>query len=336
MSVWRFLKDRLGLLAAFAAILVFCAASVRLGESRALYPVLTGGVIAVIYLVISFVRSASHLKKVSRAASQAGTDWISALPAPETGEQRVYHDALLRLSEASEARLSAVKAQSAEEVEFLTLWVHEIKTPIASAKLLLEAGLNHPDEQTLYAVSDELARIEDYVQQSLFYVRAGDFAADYRIDGFPLSSAVEAALQNEYATIRGKRLSLALTGLEYEVDSDEKWLSFIIKQLLDNAVKYSPAGGTIRVAAEQDEKQTRLTVSDEGAGIRSEDVRRVFRKGFTGGNGRVYYNSTGIGLYLSLRLAEKLGHRLTVSSECGKGTSFTLSINRDDAGGFQR
>jgi signal transduction histidine kinase len=121
-----------------------------------------------------------------------------------------------------------------------------------------------------------------------------------------------------------------MEALEQNINTDEKWLSFIVKQLLDNAVKYSLPAKTIKIYTKQTENEIILNIEDEGAGIRQEDIRRIFDKNFTGMNGRKLYNSTGIGLYLSQKLAEKLGHTITVTSKYGCGTCFSIHFPKEN------
>jgi signal transduction histidine kinase len=171
---------------------------------------------------------------------------------------------------------------------------------------------------------DDIDRIEDFIQMTLFYSRADDFAKDYMLCNTNLERIKKECLKREYSYISGKKLTLQLEDLNQNITTDEKWLAFIIKQLLDNAVKYSLPEKTIKIYTKQLEREMLLNIEDEGVGIKKEDIGRIFDKNFTGMNGRKLYNSTGIGLYLSQKLAKKLGHSITVTSEYGSGTCFSI------------
>lgn len=171
---------------------------------------------------------------------------------------------------------------------------------------------------------DEIDKIEDFVQMTLFYSRTDDFAQDYLINRINLKKVVNEGIKREFSSITNKKLKLQLKNLDWQIDSDEKWLGFMVKQILDNAIKYSVTDGEISIYGEAHEAEVILIIEDEGAGIKEEDIRRVFDKNFTGSNGRKSVTATGMGLYLSQKIARKLGHRITISSDSGKGTKVII------------
>ncbi|WP_243441454.1 sensor histidine kinase [Clostridium arbusti] len=241
-----------------------------------------------------------------------------------SAEQRIYHDLLIKLYKDANEKVVAHNTKSIENLEFMTMWVHEIKTPIAASKLIIENSVNAPSEKVLYSIEDEINKIEDFVQMTLFYLRSDDFAKDYLIHSINLNTIINDCIIREYSSITNKNLSLNMDNLDLEIDTDEKWLGFIIKQILDNAIKYSSINSAIKIYAEQTEKESVLYIEDSGIGIKAEDINRVFDKSFTGNNGRKFYTSTGIGLYLSQKLARKLGYNISVSSEYGNGTKVSI------------
>lgn len=178
-------------------------------------------------------------------------------------------------------------------MEFVETWVHEIKTPISAARLMIENNLDDPNEETLYALLDEIQRIEDMVQKIICYSQLNDFSKDCQISDVSLKSVVNKCVQREYSNIRNKDIHLNMENLDFMVNSDEKWLGFIIEQILDNAVKYSRAHGEIKIFGINEHYDQRLVIKDFGVGIRAEDVRRVFDKGYTGANGRKKMTSIG-------------------------------------------
>ena len=198
------------------------------------------------------------------------------------------------------------------------MWAHQIKPPIAAMHLTLQ----REDSALSRQLAGELQRIEQYVEMVLYYVRLGESGSDLVIQEHDLDDIIRKAVRKYAGQFVRRRLHLGYQGTDIRVLPDEKWLSFIIEQLLSNAVKYTSKGSvTISVDAEK-----RLTISDTGIGIAGEDLPRLFEKGYTGYNGRVERKSTGIGLYLCKMAADKLGHRLSAESEPGKGSRFTIDL----------
>ena len=199
------------------------------------------------------------------------------------------------------------------------MWVHQIKTPIAAMRLMLqEDGTQRGRE-----LEAELFRVERYVELVLSYLRLGGGSTDYLIRESALDPILRQAVR-KYAPlfIRGKvSLDLRETGLR--VLTDEKWLQLVVEQVLSNAVKYAP-GGHVTVWAEGEW----LLIEDDGVGIAPEDLPRIFDRGFTGCNGRMDKRATGIGLYLCGQICRRLGHTITVDSEQGRGTRVTIGLAR--------
>ena len=226
---------------------------------------------------------------------------------------------LLELDQDRRAAVSALDARNRETLDYYTMWVHQIKTPIAAMGLILQ------DDETErgLALRPELFRVERYVELVLSYLRMGGGASDYVIRQVNVDGVLRQAVR-KYAPlfIRGKvALDLEETGLK--ALSDEKWLQLVIEQALSNAVKYAP-GGHVKVWGEGE----RLFIQDDGVGIAAEDLPRIFDRGFTGCNGRLDKRATGIGLYLCREICGRLGHTITVESEQGKGTRVTIGLAR--------
>ena len=204
--------------------------------------------------------------------------------------------------------------------DYYTLWAHQIKTPIAAARLLLQAE-PAPSRTELEV---ELFRIEQYVQMVLGYLRLDSDSSDYVLRRYDLDAILRSCVRKYARLFILKRIELELDETHAKVLTDEKWLTFVIGQLLSNALKYTPEQGRISVTW-ADATQT-LTIGDTGIGIRPEDLPRVFEKGFTGHNGREQKKSTGIGLYLCRRVLGKLGHTIAITSTPGQGTQVQIGL----------
>ncbi|MBU4439567.1 MAG: sensor histidine kinase [Acetobacterium sp.] len=334
MTIKDYLWDKKYLILIYAITVLFTGTVIYIGEavavnqSNGLYVMEVSLLLFAIYLAVDFIVKSKYYKRLKAISDLEGLDWVNSLPIPVSSEQRIYNELLQKQYQAINKRLSEHQSKSIENREFITMWVHEIKTPIAASKLIIENNLDHPSEEVLYSIEDEIDKIEDFVQMTLFYSRTDDFATDYLINSINLKKVVNECIKREFSSITNKNLSLQLKNLDLQIDSDEKWLGFIIKQILDNAIKYSTANGKISIYAESLEDEVALIIADEGAGIKEEDIRRVFDKNFTGGNGRKYVTATGMGLYLSQKIARKLSHQITISSDSGKGTRVSIHFPR--------
>jgi signal transduction histidine kinase len=236
-------------------------------------------------------------------------------------------DRLLRtIDDDSRKQVNRLERRIEENKDFVMSWVHEIKTPIAAGTMLIAAGKEKTKEELLDKMEDELAVISHYVEQALYFSRIDSFSNDYLIDAYPLREIVNASLKKHAKLSIGKKIRVATVGLDHRVLTDKKWLGFIVDQIISNALKYAYPGSTIKVIGRRTESAMELLISDEGRGIDGGDIGRVFEKGFTGSTGRKERRSTGMGLYLSRKLAEKLGHRLSLSSVKGKGTKVKIQI----------
>jgi len=310
--------------ALFTGTVIYIGESVAVNQSNGLYIVEVSLLLFAIYLAVDFIIKNKYCKRLKEISDFEGLDWVNSLPLPVSSEQRIYNELLQKQYQVINKRLSEYQSKSIENREFITMWVHEIKTPIAASKLIIENSLNNPSEKVLYSIEDEIDKIEDFVQMTLFYSRTDDFAKDYIINSMSLEKVVKECIKREYSSITNKNLDLQLGNLTFPIDTDEKWLAFIIKQIIDNAIKYSFPGGKINIHGEDYENDSILVIEDQGAGIMKEDISRVFDKSFTGNNGRKLYTSTGIGLYLSQKIARKLGHHITVTSDYGQGTKVSI------------
>ncbi|WP_455544393.1 sensor histidine kinase [Intestinibacter sp.] len=211
--------------------------------------------------------------------------------------------------------------------EYIEMWVHEIKNPIASTKLLIE---NNPNETTR-KIDMQMNRIENYVEQVLYYSRSDEVGKDYIIKKVQLDKIVKSVVKKNYRDFIGKRISLQLGEIEEVIYSDEKWTEFILNQIVGNAIKYSKGqGDIIKIKSNKLANSVVLTIEDNGVGIIERDLKRVFDKGFTGENGRKFGKSTGIGLYLCKKLCTKMGLGLDIESQENVGTKVSIIFPQTD------
>lgn len=238
----------------------------------------------------------------------------------ETQEEKKLQDIFYDMEVSMNEQVSNHRRNSEEYKEYVETWVHEIKIPIGAMKMILA---NHKDAD--YGLSDEVSRMEGYVEQALFYARSNDVEKDYLINRIELLQVVQEVVLKRKRTLRDMQARIDLHDLEVEVHSDSKWLAFMLGQVLDNSIKYGEKDVlAIEIYSEKRDNAVLLQIKDNGAGIKESELARVFDKGFTGSNGRGTANSTGIGLYLCKKLCHRLEHNITIESEEGVGTTVTF------------
>ena len=220
-------------------------------------------------------------------------------------------------------QISKANAAYADRMDYDTLWAHQIKTPIAAMRLVLQ-GME--PTQARMELEQALFQIEQYVEMTLHYLRLQNDASDLLFRRVDLFSMVRTAVKKYAMTFIRKRITLHLTEAPCMVLTDEKWFTFVLEQLLSNSLKYTPSGGSISIYPAGGEEKS-LVIEDTGIGIRPEDLPRVFEKGFTGYNGRMDKKSTGLGLYLCRQTLKRLSHRIFLSSKPGKGTRVKIDLS---------
>ncbi len=246
-----------------------------------------------------------------------GDDSSGIIVKPSNSEQKIYSDFIKSVYTENSNKILQVQNEIKENTDFLTAWVHEIKTPITAIKLVTDKNNN----EAIEIINEEIERIEDYVQKMLYYTRVNDFSKDYIINSFQMDKIVKQCIKKHSIIFIKKHIKLHLENLDFYIDTDIKWISFIIDQILSNALKYTKENGIISISMYETEMEFVLKVKDNGIGIKTIDIPRLFTRSFTGYNGRIEAsNSTGLGLYLSQKLAKKLGHYITVTSKESIGT----------------
>ncbi len=207
--------------------------------------------------------------------------------------------------------------------EYIELWIHEIKIPIAASKMIIE---NNKNEVTK-SIDEELDKVENYTEQALFYARSNAVEKDYIINKTNLKEIVNGAILKNKTTLLNEKVSIELSNLkDEEVYTDSKWAVFIINQIIQNAIKYSKKENKkIEISSQEKNDKVILYIKDNGIGIKKGEITRVFERGFTGENGRIIgQKSTGIGLYLCKKLCDRLGLGIELNSEKDKGTEVRI------------
>ncbi len=209
-----------------------------------------------------------------------------------------------------------------EYKEYIELWIHEVKIPIAASKMIIENNKNSVTK----SIDEELDKVENYIEQALFYARSNAVEKDYIINKTNLKEIVSGSILKNKTTLLNEKVALELKDIEQEVYTDSKWATFIINQIIQNAIKYSKKENKkIEIYSKTKNDKVLLYIKDNGIGIKKGEITRVFERGFTGENGRIVgQKSTGIGLYLCKKLCDKLGLGIELNSEKDIGTEVRI------------
>jgi len=229
-------------------------------------------------------------------------------------EMQVYRQEILYGEREAQSPLERVLAEKLEarEMEHYTLWVHQIKTPIAASQLLVAEVV---DRQLKQQLEQEIFKIDSYTNLVLQYLRLESFHDDLVLKQVQIEDLVKEIIRKYALFFIQKGLNVNLHDLDKEIVTDKKWLLVVIEQIISNSLKYTKEGG-LEIYMDGQE----LCIKDTGIGIKNSDVLRVFERGFSGYNGRLTQQSSGLGLYLSKKISEELGHQIRIESEVGKGT----------------
>lgn len=243
---------------------------------------------------------------------------LDGLPASRNLLEQDYQQLLTLMQEDKVRQITLADQAASELLDYFTLWAHQIKTPIAAMRLLLQTGEGGQRKE----LTEELFRTEQYVEMVLSYIRVNSRTTDWVFRRYDLDEIIRQAVRKYAPLFVRKKLRLAYEPVHAQVLTDEKWLLFALEQLLSNALKYTATG---EIAIRLEEPKT-LVIADTGIGIAPEDLPRVFEKGFTGYNGRADKKSTGIGLYLVRQILGKLSHPVTIFSTPGRGTEVRIDL----------
>ncbi len=226
-------------------------------------------------------------------------------------EGKILINTLKEIEKSMAEHVNEYKFANEEYKEYIELWIHEIKTPIAVSKMIVE---NNPSEITKN-INEEIEKVEYFVEQALFYARSNNVEKDYIIKPMNLQKIINSVILKNKRSFISKKIKLNIHDVDKEVYSDSKWMAFILNQIIINSIKYSKKDkAEIEIFSEEYKDNTVLYIKDNGIGIESDNLPRVFEKGFTGENGRKINKSTGIGLYLCKKLCDKLGQNIEINS----------------------
>lgn len=321
LSVIRgYIKQNIKVLLLFIVFaLVFCIVfSLYNLETEAIYySIILCAFIGLIYICINFINYYKKHIQLYKLQNEISIS-LENLPSPKTLMEEDYTNLILTLNKEYKTYISKSDIAKSDMIDYYTMWVHQIKTPISAMKLLIQTS----ESEISSDLSSELFKIEQYVEMVLSYIRLGSNKNDFVLKEYDLDNIIRQAVRKYAPLLIRKKISLDFQPTNYKVLTDEKWLVFVIEQLLSNAIKYTNKG-KISIYSLENKK---LVIEDTGIGISKEDIPRIFDKGFTGYNGRTDKKATGLGLYLCKNILDKLSHKISIESEVGVKTKVILDL----------
>ena len=246
---------------------------------------------------------------------------------PNFLEGKIFKNSLEQIDKSMLENVNKYKYMTEDYKEYIELWIHEIKIPISASKMVIENNKNAITK----SIDEELDKVENYIEQALFYARSNTVEKDYYIRKVVLKEIVNESIKKNKSSLIQEKISIDIHDLEIEVNTDNKWIVFILNQIIQNSIKYrKKENSVIEIYANQGKENVILYIKDNGIGIKQGEITRVFEKGFTGTNGRLSNKkSTGIGLYLCKKLCNKLGIGIELNSVQNEGTEVKLVFPKD-------
>lgn len=332
MSLKGFIKEKLlsftVLVLALFTILVFLL-PYNVEGFIAIYIVAVPIAIYLIFAIAEYINKKSYYDALESNLSQLDEKYLISeiIPNANFQEGKILKDTLRHTNKAMIENVNKYKFAVEDYKDYIEMWIHEIKIPIATSKLIIENNKSNVTK----SIDEEINKMENYIEQVLFYARSNTVEKDYMVSKSNLKEIVNSAVMRNKESIVYNNIKLNLHDLERTVYTDSKWCIFILNQIIQNSIKYSKKDDKkIEIYSEEKKDSVTLWVKDNGIGIKEKDISRVFEKGFTGENGRLIgKKSTGIGLYLCKKLCDKLDLGIKLDSEEGKGTvvKITFPVN---------
>ena len=326
MSIIEFLRERIVFLIINILILIFTGVLLKsLGVDS--YPIIfiifINFIGILIFHVYDYIKRRRYYNEVLNNLDALDKKYLisEVIEEPNFIDGKVLYSIIEQTDKSMNDEISKLKLNISQYKEYIELWVHEVKTPIAACMLLIENNSSPVTE----SIEEEIRKIEDYIEQALFYARSNTMEKDYIIKKISLVNCINNSVKKNLNQLIANRIKINITDVEETVYSDSKWLEFILNQIISNSIKYrKTTNSEIKFYAKKNNQNIILTIEDNGIGMDEKDVLKAFDKGYTGTNGRKFTKSTGIGLYLCKKLCEKLGLKIKLESTLDEGTKVSI------------
>ena len=338
MSFKEFIKEKMILIVGTILVLVsieILLLAYHIGLLVKLY--CAAAVISVVLLsiIVEYKRKKDYYDELLKNMNELKEKYLISeiIKTPNFIEGKILKDILQDTGKSMLENVNYYKNIQEDYKEYIELWIHEVKIPIAASKLIIENNKNSITK----SIAEELDKVENYTEQALFYARSNAVEKDYIINKTNLKEIVNGAILKNKTTLLNEKVSIDLTNLkDAEVYTDSKWAIFIVNQIIQNAIKYSKEDDKkIEIFSKEKDDKLILYIKDNGIGIKKGEITRVFDRGFTGENGRIIgQKSTGIGLYICKKLCDKLGLGIELNSKKGEGTEVKIIFPKNSYTNF--
>lgn len=280
-----------------------------------------------IFIIYTFeyIKKKSYSKELNTTLDSLEEKYLLSeiIDEPYSVEFKEFYDVLKICNKSMNDKINDINIREKEFREFIELWVHEVKTPIASSKLTIQNNKNIVTE----SIEEDLNKVEYFIEQALFYARSNNVNKDFMIREITLDKVINNSIKKYSKLLIKNRVKIVKNNTDIKIYSDDKWLEFIIGQIISNSIKYFDKDEKIlSFTAKKEKERVDLIISDNGTGIEEKYLDKIFDKGFTGSNGRSIKEATGIGLYLCKKLSNKLHIEILASSKVGEGTKMYISF----------
>lgn len=286
-------------------------------------------IIFLVFFLWRYKKETKYTAALAKLQEVMASDWMESLPEPDNHLDSITNDVLREAFFQFKRKLSQLKESQLIENDFTASWIHEVKTPLTAMKLILDA---RPSDADLRRIESEWLRIHLLIDRQLYMTRLPALESDYALERVSIQRLAAEEIRELAPWCMEKNLEVSIEGDDAMVVTDRKWCRFILRQLLTNAIKYSPSGKAITfVTTMSEQENVILDLIDEGPGIQPHDLPRIFDKGFTGENGRIHNAATGLGLYLAQTVAGKIGVALQVLADQRQGTTMRITFTDPNA-----
>ncbi|NMA95943.1 MAG: HAMP domain-containing histidine kinase [Clostridiales bacterium] len=330
MSFIKYLKERwityifIIFTFTFSVIVYKLDTSFNITKSNANYIMAGWVILFLIFVAMDYGISCYRVKKFKKYCSlNTSSQDVDEFSYPMDREYaKLIHNMAVRYEDFK----AHVSTKFSDQLEFITKWIHDVKVPISAIRLILENHEQDIPSGFYQGVDTELFSVEQSVQRVFYEIKSNSLHDDYKIEKISTKKLIAHTLKGYSNFFSYKKLNISILGDAYDVLTDEKWSGYILSQIISNAVKYTPNNGDIIISTDKVENEITISIKNSGKGILQKDIGQVFNKGYTSSEDRNGMKATGYGLYLSKKLSDRLGHRLTVESQYGQSATFHLTF----------
>mgnify|MGYP000260205600 FL=1 len=332
MKLSRYLKDKLYfiiLFLTFLSLIILLLVGFKVSLELIIVIISLLVIFAILVLIIEYLKKRNFYNEFINIVDKLDKKYlvIEMLNPPNFQEGEILYNKLYEINKSMLENIKNYEISMNDFKDYIEMWIHEVKIPLSSLILMIHNNKNNISSKMV----DQVNRLDNYVDQVLFYVRAENAEKDYLIKKTYLNKVINKIALKNKDYILENNIDFNVLNCEKKVLTDSKWLEFIIDQIINNSIKYKReiASSFIKIYTEKNNEELRLIIYDNGIGIDAKDLPRVFDKTYTGTNGRLKSKSTGMGLYIAKNLCEKLGHKIAIESKVNEYTKVIITFNKE-------